>query len=51
VELPATLTSGEYQIVVGLYDSQTQQRLPVYIASQSIGDAYVLDKLNTTPAQ
>lgn len=46
VEVPEILVAGEYQIVVGLYDSQTQQRLSVYTAGQSIGDAYRLDQLN-----
>ena len=40
--LPPDLPSGDYSLVVGLYDPVTQQRLPVIAAGQAPGDSYQL---------
>jgi hypothetical protein len=39
IALPATLPSGEYTLLMGLYDPQSLQRLPVTSNGQPAGDA------------
>ena len=43
--IPATLRSGSYRIALGLYDSQTQKRLPVTSANATMPDAVLLDEI------
>ena len=40
--LPADLPSGQYTLVVGLYDPATQQRLPLLRDGKPAGDSYTL---------
>ena len=40
--LPADLPSGQYSLVVGLYDPATQQRLPLLRDGKPAGDSYTL---------
>ncbi|MFN8469310.1 MAG: hypothetical protein U0X20_27385, partial [Caldilineaceae bacterium] len=40
--LPADLPTGEYKLVVGLYDPATQQRLPLLRDGEPAGDSYTL---------
>ena len=40
--LPADLASGQYSLVVGLYDPATQQRLPLLREGKPAGDSYTL---------
>ena len=43
--LPEDLPSGEYALVVGLYDPATQQRLPVVRDDKPAGDSFTLDTI------
>ena len=40
--LPADLPAGEYQILAGLYDPVSGQRLPLVRAGEVVGDAYAV---------
>ncbi len=42
IELPADLATGEYQILAGVYDAQTLERLPVTVAEEDVGDTFGL---------
>jgi hypothetical protein len=42
IELPAELATGEYQILAGVYDAQTFERLPATVAEEDVGDTYGL---------
>ena len=39
VPLPPELTPGDYQLVFGLYDAQTLERLPLQVAGEDVQDA------------
>jgi hypothetical protein len=41
--LPEDLPSGEYVLVVGLYDPATQQRLPLLRDGKPVGDSFTLN--------
>jgi 4-amino-4-deoxy-L-arabinose transferase-like glycosyltransferase len=43
--LPEDLPSGEYALVVGLYDPATQQRLPLLRAGKPVGDSFTLNTI------
>lgn len=38
--LPADLAAGDYQLLIGMYDPVTGQRLPVVVAGEAGSDAY-----------
>jgi len=46
VPLPSDMPAGEYRVIVGMYDLETGQRLPVYDSNeQNVPNAaFVLDR-------
>jgi hypothetical protein len=48
ITLPADLPAGEYQLAVGIYTSDSMQRLPVMVNDQAQGDYLLLPEVLTS---
>lgn len=51
LELPAGLATGDYQLLVGLYDPVTGERLPVVQNGEIVGDAYPAATIQVAASQ
>jgi 4-amino-4-deoxy-L-arabinose transferase-like glycosyltransferase len=51
IDLPAELPPGSYRLSIGLYSSETGQRLPLYEGETGRGDHLLLQFLNLNPLQ
>ncbi len=47
--IPASVPPGRYHVVVGVYDGESNVRLPVSHATRSLGDALRLDDVEVLP--
>jgi 4-amino-4-deoxy-L-arabinose transferase-like glycosyltransferase len=45
VPLPRRTPSGDYRVIVSVYDSATLDRLPVFVDGASIGDAFIVGEV------
>jgi len=51
IDLPADLPSGSYRLSIGLYSSETGQRLPLYENGTPRGDRLLLQPMQIVPPQ
>jgi len=44
IELPGELPRGSYQVEIGWYDAETQERWPCYVGGEHVGDRFLVEE-------